>query len=260
MTLEQVRIDGVGMALCHVKSPAEKAAQLIWAHGWGQSHAAMLPLAESLKAIADSILLDFPGFGASQPPPPSPWGTAEYADLVAKWLGSLPAMPRVWIGHSFGCRVGLQLAARHPDKVRGLFLIAAAGIPRHRNFRELLVRRARRVAFRTAMLAVREEEARERLRMKFGSADYRSAGALRPTFVKVVSEDLSDIAATIRCPVRLVYGENDRETPPEIGHRLQSMIPGSELAVLKGQDHFSLLGEGRHLVAHQLQVFLGRIP
>src|SRR4029078_9662753 len=131
-------------------------------------------------------------------------------------------------------------AARHPDKVRGLFLIAAAGIPRHRNFRELLVRRARRVAFRTAMLAVREEDARERLRMKFGSADYRPAGALRPTFVKVVSGHLSDIAATIRCPVRLVYGENDRETPPEIGHRLQSMIPGRELAVLKGQDHFRL--------------------
>ena len=55
---------------------------------------------------------------------------ADYADAFAEWLSTLPRARRIWIGHSFGCRVGLQLAARHPATVDGLFLIAAAGLPR----------------------------------------------------------------------------------------------------------------------------------
>ena len=99
-------------------SPAG-AVELIWAHGWGHTHQNMLPLAQAMRRSARSILIDFPGFGAS-PLPPGPWGTADYADAMAEWLGGLPPARRIWIGHSFGCRVGLQLAARHPEILAGL--------------------------------------------------------------------------------------------------------------------------------------------
>src|SRR5947199_6674289 len=82
---------------------------LIWGHGWGHTHAGLLPIAEAVQGIAPSLLVDFPGFGAS-PMPPAAWGTADYADAVAEWLAGLPAKRRVWIGHSFGSRVGLRLA------------------------------------------------------------------------------------------------------------------------------------------------------
>src|SRR6266478_4122175 len=104
-------------------SQSDRSTLLIWGHGWGHTHAALLPLARATQGMAASIVLDFPGFGAA-PLPPGAWGTADYADAVAEWMPQLPAGRRVWVGHSFGSRVGLRLAAQHPELVDGLFLIA----------------------------------------------------------------------------------------------------------------------------------------
>jgi pimeloyl-ACP methyl ester carboxylesterase len=253
---EIVRCGGAEMAVFHVDGEsAGPAPLLIWAHGWGHTHRAFLPLAESVRRTASSILVDFPGFGAS-PPPPGPWGTADYADAVAEWLTTLPAGRRIWIGHSFGCRVGLRLAARHADAVQGLFLVAAAGLPPQRSAAARVRMAARRWVFRIMRSLTPEGPARDRLRERFGSADYRQAGAMRPVLVKTVSENLSDVARAVRCPVALVYGENDRETPPEIGERLQRLIPNAQLHVLRGFDHWNVLTEGQHQLTHRLTEFL----
>src|SRR5439155_11571600 len=96
---------------------------------------------------------------------------------------------------------------------------------------------ARRWAFRLMRSLTPDGPARDRLRQRFGSADYRQAGALRPILIKTVGEDLSESARAVRCPTVLVYGEHDRETPPEIGLRLKELIQGSQLYVLRGFDH-----------------------
>jgi pimeloyl-ACP methyl ester carboxylesterase len=209
-----------------------------------------VPLAEAMRQRADSWLVDFPGFGAS--PPPGPWGTADYADAMAAWLGGLPVRKRIWVGHSFGCRVGLQLAARHPDAVDALFLIAAAGLQPHHSLMTRARRLPRRLAFRMVRAMTPEGPARDKLRERYGSADYRAAGAMRPVLVKAVNEDLSEAARAIRMPVVLVHGEGDTESPPEIATRLHALIPGSRLHLLRGFDHLSILGDGRHQVTHLL--------
>src|ERR1051325_11137519 len=123
---ETGHVCGGGFAVCRLDGNSQvEAPLLVWAHGWGHTHANLLPLAEAMQSSARSVLLDFPGFGAS-PLPAEAWGTAKYAEACAECLASLPPGRRLWIGHSFGCRVGLQLAARHPEAVDGLFLIAAA--------------------------------------------------------------------------------------------------------------------------------------
>ncbi len=231
-------------------APAE-APELIWGHGWGHSHAALTPLAEAMRQRSDSWLVDFPGFGAS-PLPPGPWGTEDYADAMAEWIASLPEKRRIWVGHSFGCRVGLQLAARHPDAVQALFLIAAAGLQPHRSPWTRARRMPRRLAFRMLRAMTPEGPARDRLRERYGSSDYRTAGAMRPVLVKSVNEDLSDTARRIRVPVVLVHGEGDTESPPEIATRFHALIPGSQLHILRGFDHWSILGDGVHQVTHLL--------
>src|SRR5579862_818189 len=119
MLLERQDINAAGTQFAAFRlagSAPAAAPELVWAHGWAHSHLSLLPLAEAMRGRVDSRLVDLPGFGAS-PPPPGPWGTEDYADAMAGWLASLPLRKRVWVGHSFGCRVGLQLAARHPDTV-----------------------------------------------------------------------------------------------------------------------------------------------
>lgn len=227
--------------------------QIIWAHGWGQSHAAFLPMAESWQSDAQNCLLDFPGFGAS-PKPASDWGTAEYADMAAAFLAALPAGQRIWIGHSFGCRVGLQLAARHPASIDAMFLIAAAGIPRKRSLLNRLKVKTKVATYKT--LRALPIGDKDRLRERFGSADYRAAGELRGILTKVVNEDLSEVAGQITCPVRLVFGSQDSETPPEIGRRLAALIPRGEFIELDGLDHYSILAAGRHQTTFQLKKFI----
>src|SRR4051794_6276238 len=253
---ETAHVRGAEMAVFHLDDNARAGAPLlVWAHGWGHTHANLLPLAEAMQSVAPSVLLDFPGFGAS-PLPPNVWGTADYADAAAEWLASLPAGRRLWIAHSFGCRVGLQLAARHPEAIDGLFLIAAAGLQPRRSVKARLRFAARRWAFRLLRSLVPEGPARERLRRRFGSADYAQAGPLRPILSKTVAEDLSEVAKRVRCPTVLVYGEGDRETPPEMGERLQAMIPDARLYVLRGFDHWNVLTEGRHQLVHRLAEFI----
>ena len=77
--------------------------------------------------------------------------------------------------------------------------------------------------------------------------------------VKVNHEDLSDLVPQITCPVKLIYGENDDETPPEIGERLNKLIKDSEMVHLAGQDHYSVLSEGRHQVAPILKKFIDQL-
>jgi pimeloyl-ACP methyl ester carboxylesterase len=82
---------------------------------------------------------------------------------------------------------------------------------------------------------------------------------MRPILVKAVSENLSEAARAVRCPVVLVYGEHDRETPPDIGERLERLIPDAQLRVLRGFDHWNVLTEGQHQVTHRLSEFLERL-
>jgi len=240
-------------------SGPKPAWRFVWAHGWGQNRTAMAALAQTFAAFGEHILIDFPGFGDA-PPPTEAWGTAEYADWAARFIAAdFPdGPPLVWIGHSFGCRVGLQLAARHPALVARLCLIAGAGLPRRRSALEKVRISGKVYTYKTLrklapLLGIDTDQLRER----FGSADYRNAGAMRGVLTRVVNEDLSEIARQVRCPVRLIYGSDDTETPPEIGERLAELIPDARLTILDGLDHYTMLGQGRHQVARLLRDFLG---
>jgi pimeloyl-ACP methyl ester carboxylesterase len=302
MKAERVRAGSGEFAMFRLAgdSPAG-SRELIWAHGWGQTHASLLPLAEAMRRRAPSLLLDLPGFGAS-PPPPIAWSTADYADAAAEWLTALAAAQtpspasgggrgwgpsdgglhrphpdppppagegnvravaprrRIWVAHSFGCRVGLQLAARHPDAVAGLFLVAAPGLPPTRSPWRRGRMLARLWAYRLLRQLTPEGPARERLRARFGSSDYLQASPLmRQVLVKAVNEDLSGTAQRIRVPVVLVYGDRDQDAPPDIGRRLESLIPRARLVVLRGFGHLDILTDGRHQLIQRLGEFVEQV-
>ena len=233
----------------------EGSVSLFWGHGWGQNHTGLAPLAQSFDQTGNSVIVDFPGFGGS-PAPSEVWGTEEYADAMAKLIRAQTDTKIIWIGHSFGCRVGLQLAARHPDLIAGLFLIAAAGLPRKRPLLKKLYFKLRILTYKALKKLIPIQSFQEKLSQTFGSRDFLDAGVLKPIFVRVVNEDLSRIAETIKCPVTLVYGSEDSETPPEIGERLSGLIKNSQFHVLEGLDHYTILSTGKHKVIQKLNNFI----
>src|SRR5215218_9382028 len=100
-------------------------------HGWAGEARSFWPIHQRLAKNHRVYSLDFPGFGRSAMPP-TDWGVGEYADCVLGWLNGLEIERPVLIGHSFGGRVIISLAARRPDIARALVLTDAAGIrPKH---------------------------------------------------------------------------------------------------------------------------------
>jgi pimeloyl-ACP methyl ester carboxylesterase len=91
---------------------------------------------------------------------------------------------------------------------------------------------------------------------RFGSRDYKNAGALRGILVKAVNEDATDVASKISNPTLLLWGELDQETPIWIGRKLNELIANSKLIIMPGKDHFPFLGSGAHLCAKHILGFI----
>lgn len=210
-------------------------------HGWGRSHqdfAGVLRPATGGPPI-DAIAVDLPGFGAS-PPPPAPWGAGEYADCVAMLLEEMQ-LPAVVLGHSFGGRVAVHLAASRPEQVGALVLAAVPLVrvtPRRRPPAAYRVVRALRRAGLVTGARV------ERSRLRHGSADYRAAsGVMREVLVRAVGGSDERELDAVRCPVTLVWADDDATVPIAVAHaaleRLERRPGGgrAELVVCAGAGH-----------------------
>lgn len=210
-------------------------ATVLALHGWGRSSE---DFAATLSGL-DAVALDLPGFGAT-PPPPEVWGAAGYAEAVAGVLSEL-GTPVVVVGHSFGGRVAVHLAAGRPEAVAGLVLTGAP-----------LVRRPGAVAAPPA-LAYRVGRALHRrglfpesrmdaLRRRYGSRDYLAAtGTMRGVHVKVVNETYEEQLAAIACPVELVWGDDDNEVPLAVAEAARSQLARATLTVVAGAGHLTPL-------------------
>ncbi|MDQ6910276.1 MAG: alpha/beta fold hydrolase [Actinomycetota bacterium] len=209
-------------------------------HGWGRDHR---DWSGALSGL-DALVLDLPGFGAS-PPPPEPWGSAEYASALAPILDELVA-PAVVVGHSFGGRVAMQLAARAPERVGALVLSGVPLARRRGGGRPRLGFRAVRALHRAGVVG---DERMESARQKYGSDDYRRAeGVMRSVLVKAVAEDYDEVLAAVECPVELVWGVDDTAAPVAGARAAATRLRRANLTELTG-DHFACFAQPDELRA-----------
>ncbi|MGH9178924.1 MAG: alpha/beta fold hydrolase [Acidimicrobiales bacterium] len=210
-------------------------ARVLALHGWGRTSKDFGAVLDGLDAVA----LDLPGFGAS-PPPPEPWGAAEYAAAVAPVVDELAA-PVVVLGHSFGGRVAVHLAAGRPELVAGLVLTGAPLVRRPGATARppALGYRVGRWLHRRGVLG---ESRMEGLRQRYGSADYRAAsGVMRAVHVRAVNETYEAQLAELACPVELVWGDDDAEVPLAVAREVARLVPAAHLEVVPGAGHHTPL-------------------
>ncbi|MDO8120153.1 alpha/beta hydrolase [Isoptericola sp. b490] len=217
-------------------------------HGWMRTGADFARVLEG----HDGLAVHLPGFGTT-PPPPEAWGSEEYADHLAGALSGTG--PYVVVGHSFGGRVAVRLAVRHPWLVRSLVL---TGAPLVRATPPPAPALRVRVAKRLHAAHLLPTAVLERARRNAGSEDYRAAqGVMRDVFVRVVNEDYREDLARIAVPVTMVWGELD-DSAPLAGARLAAdLVPGARLEVVAGGGHL-LTGDLEDRVAAALSEHLER--
>jgi pimeloyl-ACP methyl ester carboxylesterase len=182
-----------------------------------------------------AVAVDLPGFGAT-PPPPEAWGSADYAAALVPVLAEL-AVPAVVVGHSFGGRVAIHLAAAEPDLVKALVLTGVPLVrPAASGRRPPLRYRVGRTLYGRRLLS---EARMEALRQRYGSADYRAAtGVMRQVLVRTVNESYDDQLRAVRCPVELVWGDDDTEVPVSVAEAAAGLLARPNLTVCRGAGHF----------------------
>lgn len=218
-------LNGAVFAEVHGSGPPEVLAL----HGWGRRGSDFAPALEGLDAVAP----DLPGFGVS-PAPDRVIGAEGYADLISDMLDVFERPPVV-MGHSFGGRVAVCLAANHPERVGPLVL---SGVPLVRLASPRRPSQAFRLARMLNRVGLLGDVTMERMRRRRGSADYRaSTGMMRDILVKVVNESYEKLLPSIASPVHLLWGEDDRDVPVAVAEASLPLLAHATLETLPGVGH-----------------------
>ncbi|MSU55711.1 MAG: alpha/beta hydrolase [Candidatus Taylorbacteria bacterium] len=230
---------------------------MILLHGWMTSLHTFDALVVLLSGSFRMIRLDLPGFGGSEAPKEA-WGVGEYVEFVKAFNEKLGITPEVLVGHSFGGRILLKGVSQGIFSAKKLIFVASAGIKTHQTRAILFLVAAKigKIALGFLPSGIRERFRRKLYRMA-GSTDYLdvSSPMMKETFLRSTREDLTDFARNIRVPSLLIWGQNDLVTPLSDGKRLQSLILGSKLEVIRDARHF-VHEEKPEIVASLIREFL----
>ncbi len=120
-------VEVAGMRL-HVRDSGPKdAPAVILIHGFGGSLHTWEAWAEVLAAEHRVIRLDLPGSGLSAPDPTGDYTDARSMQLLIALMDQLGIAQASVVGHSIGGRIAWTFAARHPERVAKLVLVAPDG-------------------------------------------------------------------------------------------------------------------------------------
>ncbi len=230
---------------------------ILFLHGWRSSkdvwRGVVLRIKDSsfTKVLADKkglriYALDFPGFGGSQMPPRA-MTVGDYANMVAEFIKKLDLKNVIIVGHSFGGRVGIKLAAVHPELTGKLVLVDSAGFAMEGTKKSLMGAAAKIVKpfFKAKFM----QPFRRKIYKQIGAEDYLATPELQKTFVNVVGEDLTEDMKKIKCLTLIINGENDQDTTVEFGKRMQSLIPKSRFQIIPNAGHFSFIDQPEEFIS-----------
>ena len=222
----------------------ENGYTLLFLHGWRSQKEIWNHVAQRIRELENERVsvytVDLPGFGQSQTPN-KVLGVGDYASVVAEFIKKLELKNVIIIGHSFGGRIAIKLAATHPELINKLVLVDSAGfatISSKKIFYRIMAKIVKPL-FSFAFM----QGLRKKLYQFIGAEDYLATPRLQKTFVQVLNEDLSEKMKKITCPTLIIWGENDTETPIEFGQRMKSLIFNSKFTILPGAGHFSFLDQ-----------------
>jgi pimeloyl-ACP methyl ester carboxylesterase len=238
-----------GRVFVHRPNPG-RGRPLVLLHGFMMSHFYFRDLLPALSAIYDVVALDLPGFGESDRPAPDrfAYDLPAFARVTAEVMTALSIDRAAVLGHSMGGGVALTLAARHPEKVERLVLMAAAiyPLPLPRIGKLLLGPGGPllwRYGLSRAILKreMRREHVKDPAPITDEFIDYFYARLCRPggrasayaalKALGALTSETSD-PGRVRAPTLLVWADEDRMVPLGLGRRLERAIAGARLAII----------------------------
>jgi len=132
----RVIIDGLGIHFLHRRSARPDATALILTHGWPGSVAEFIDVVDELADPADAdtpafhvVVPSLPGFGYSDKPAVTGWGTEKIAAAWVELMGRLGYDRFLAHGGDWGGNITTVLGGRFPAHVLGIHTTFAAAPP-----------------------------------------------------------------------------------------------------------------------------------
>ena len=209
-------------------------------HGSGLTHIVWSFHEQFYAAQGFNVLsVDLPGHGNSEGP--SLKSIEEISDWIKSLMKKLNIEKIIIIGHSQGALVGIDFAARYPELILSLVLVAGSyKMPVHKDLIDY---------------AEAGDEKAILLMMKWGYEGSKAFIGGNPV-KKIInsSRDIREILAVdlnacnnykdgkeslgkINCPALCIFGDLDKMVPLEVGNKMASMIKNSEKKIITDCGH-----------------------
>lgn len=193
-------------------------------HGIGVSSRAYGPMAALLARRGNVHLVDLPGYGRS-PKPTRNLTIEEHADVLAQYLREQHLDHPVLVGHSMGTQVVADLAARYPELVDHIVLIAPVMTPDTRSTGRALrqfMHNARYEPLPMTIIAVTDYLFRSGLPYSLAQTRH------------LLGEIIEEVVPRIQAATLVISGTKDAVSPPAWGQQLAEAIPNAEFATVAG--------------------------
>ncbi|MCK4453818.1 alpha/beta hydrolase [Candidatus Parcubacteria bacterium] len=231
---------------------AKRGRVLIILHGWQSSKEKWQTIKQELQKCTENgsqcieikvIIPDLPGF-KKETELDRVWDLDDYINWFEKYSSGL-SEPFYLLGHSFGGRMAIKFAAKHPEKLKELILVSSAGIKSKQNILYLtFLAYAKKFKwiflklplFKNLFPILRKIFYKYILR----KTDYINAEKmpyLQKTFKKVIAEDLTPYLSQIKTPTLIIWGKGDKITPLSDAYLMKEKIKNSKLEILKSVGH-----------------------
>lgn len=149
------------------------------------------------------------------------------------------------VGHSFGGRVAIKLAAKYGHLISKIVLCDSAGIIPKRRIKYYF-----KVSVHKLLLKLG-------FKHNGGSKDYKSlSNVMKQTFKNIVNEDLTCLTKKITAPTMIIWGDKDKETPIYMAKMLHKNITNSGLVIFKNCGHFAYIERQDVFYAILIKFFL----
>jgi pimeloyl-ACP methyl ester carboxylesterase len=194
---------------------AEKTAVIL--QGWGTEMGMYDSVAAAINDSYRVVQFDLPGFGASDEPREA-WNVDAYADFFCDFMEALGIKKAVLLGHSYGGRVIIKLAARDsiPFEIEKIVLVDSAGVMPERSASQkfkVKMYKIKRTFLTSKPVHSMFPEVIDYWMSKQGSEDYRNASPMmKKCLVMAVNEDLQHLMPEVKQEVLLVWGDLDMDT------------------------------------------------
>lgn len=221
-------------------NPKGAKKTILFLHGWGIDGTSFAGLVDRLAAKKYAVcMLDLPGFGQSQVPK-TEYNLDDYARIVSGFVKKIGLKKINLVGHSFGGRITIKLAAADQDFIQKIVLVDAAGInsPSPSKKLTLIIAKIIKPLFAPEFM----QPLRKRLYVLIGS-EYLDNFQLSKIFSRVVSENLTPLLPKIKKPTLIVWGGRDKTTPLYYARLMKKLIKNSRLTIFEKAGHFSFIDE-----------------